>query len=152
MTVSPAGDKVVLGGNFQTLNGSSNPGYGLAMVSASDASLLPFSANNVIRNAGLDAAILSLKSSGDDIYGTGYVFGAGGNLEGSFRASWSSGDLVWVNDCHGDQYDVEPMGDTVYAAGHSHYCGSLEGGFPQSDPWSFYRGCLLYTSPSPRDS
>lgn len=143
VTVSPAGDKVVLGGNFQTLNGSSNPGYGLAMVSASDASLLPFSANNVIRNAGLDAAILSLKSSGDDIYGTGYVFGAGGNLEGSFRASWSSGDLVWVNDCHGDQYDVEPMGDTVYAAGHSHYCGSLEGGFPQSDPWSFYRGLAV---------
>lgn len=143
VTVSPAGDKVVLGGNFQTLNGSSNPGYGLAMVSASDASLLPFAANNVIRNAGLDAAILSLKSDGDDIYGTGYVFGNGGNLEGSFRASWQSGDLVWVNDCHGDQYDVEPMGDAVYAAGHSHYCGSLEGGFPQSDPWSFYRGIAV---------
>ena len=143
VTVSPAGDKVVLGGNFLTLNGSSNPGYGLAMVSASDASLLPFSANNVIRNAGLDAAILSLKSDGDDIYGTGYVFGNGGNLEGSFRASWSSGNLVWVNDCHGDQYDVEPMGDTVYAAGHSHYCGSLVDGFPQSDPWSFYRGLAV---------
>lgn len=143
VTVSPDGSRVVLGGNFQTLNGSSNPGYGLAMVSASDASLLPFSANNVIRNAGVDAAILSLKSDGDDIYGTGYVFGNGGNLEGSFRASWSTGNLVWVNDCHGDQYDVQPMGDTVYAAGHSHYCGSLEGGFPQSDPWSFYRGLAV---------
>ncbi|MFT4258390.1 PKD domain-containing protein [Microbacterium sp.] len=143
VTVSPDGTKVVLGGNFQTLNGSSNPGYGLAMVSASDASLLPFSANNVVRNAGLDASILSLKSDGDDIYGTGYVFGNGGNLEGSFRASWSTGDLIWVNDCHGDEYDVQPMGDVVYAAGHSHYCGSLEGGFPQSDPWTFYRGIAV---------
>ena len=143
VTVSPDGSKVVLGGNFRTLNDSSNPGYGLAMVSATDASLLPFSANNVIRNAGLDAAILSLKTDGDDIYGTGYVFGDGGNLEGSFRASWSTGELVWVNDCHGDLYDVHPMGDVVYAAGHSHYCGSLVGGFPQSDPWSFYRGIAV---------
>lgn len=142
--VSPDGTKVVLGGNFQTLNGSNNPGYGLAMVKASDASLLPFATNNVIRNAGLDAAILSLKSDGaGSFYGTGYVFGNGGNLEGSFRSSWETGDLVWVNDCHGDEYDVQPMGDVVYAAGHPHYCGSLEDGFPQSDPWTFYRGIAV---------
>ncbi|TDN90830.1 LamG domain-containing protein [Microbacterium sp. BK668] len=143
VVVSPDGSKVVLGGNFQTLNDSSNPGYGLAMVHATTAALLPFSANNVIRNAGLDAAIWSLKSDGDDIYGTGYVFGSGGNLEGSFRASWSTGDLIWVNDCHGDLYDVQPYGDAVYQAGHPHYCGSLVGGFPQSDPWTFYRGTAV---------
>lgn len=143
VVVSPDGAKVVIGGNFQTLNNSSNPGYGLAMVSAADGSLLPFATNNVIRNAGNDAAILSLKSSGDDIYGTGYVFGEGGNLEGSFRSSWATGDLTWVNDCHGDLYDVHPFGDTVYQAGHPHYCGSLVGGFPQSDPWTFYRGTAV---------
>ncbi|MEU1971942.1 PKD domain-containing protein [Microbacterium sp. NPDC019599] len=143
VVVSPDGTKVVLGGNFQTLNNSSNPGYGLAMVDATSAALLPFSANNVIRNAGNDAAILSLKSDGDDIYGTGYVFGTGGNLEGSFRASWSTGELIWVNDCHGDLYDVQPFGDAVYQAGHPHYCGSLVGGFPQSDPWTFYRGTAV---------
>ncbi|QIG38801.1 PKD domain-containing protein [Microbacterium sp. 4R-513] len=140
VVVSPDGSKVVLGGNFQTLNGSSNPGYGLAMVDATSGALLPFSTNNVVRDAGTDASILSLKSDGDDIYGTGYVFGNGGNLEGSFRASWTTGDLIWVNDCHGDQYDVQPSGDAVYTAGHAHYCGSLVDGFPQSDPWTFYRG------------
>jgi PKD repeat protein len=149
VVVSPDGTKVVLGGDFPTLNGSSNPGYGLGMVSATDGSLIvPFQTNNIIRNAGNDAAILSLKSDADSFYGTGYVFGAGGNLEGSFRASWDTGALSWVNDCHGDQYDVQPMGDTVYAAGHSHYCGSLEGGFPQSDPWSFYRAIAVTKEPS----
>ncbi|WP_243076170.1 PKD domain-containing protein [Microbacterium sp. SS28] len=143
VVVSPDGTKVVLGGNFTTLNTSSNPGYGLAMVDATNGTLLPFATNNVIRNAGNDAAILSLKSDGDDIYGTGYVFGNGGNLEGSFRASWTTGDLTWVNDCHGDLYDVQPFGDAVYQAGHPHYCGSLVDGYPQSDPWTFYRGTAV---------
>ena len=142
--VSPDETKVVLGGDFPTLNGSSNPGYGLGMVSAIDGSLLaPFQVNDVIRNAGQDAAILSLKSDSDSFYGAGYVFGSGGNLEGSFRASWETGNLTWVNDCHGDQYDVHPVDDVLYAAGHPHYCGSLVNGFPQSDPWSFYRAIAV---------
>lgn len=141
---SPDGSKVVLGGDFPTLNGSSNPGYGLGMVRASDAALVvPFQVNDVIRNGGKDAAILSLKSDADSFYGTGYTFGAGGNLEGSFRASWDSGGLTWVNDCHGDHYDVQPIGDAVYMASHAHYCGSLENGFPQSNPWSFYRATAV---------
>ncbi|APX34934.1 hypothetical protein BH708_14745 [Brachybacterium sp. P6-10-X1] len=142
--VSPDETKVVLGGDFPTLNGSDDPGYGLGMVSATDGSLIgPFQVNDVIRNAGNDAAILSLKSNSDSFYGTGYVFGSGGNLEGSFRASWETGNLTWVNDCHGDQYDVQPMGEIVYAAGHPHYCGSLVDGFPQSDPWTFYRAIAV---------
>ncbi|MHA3723936.1 PKD domain-containing protein [Leucobacter sp. HY1910] len=142
--VSPDETKVVIGGDFPTLNGSANPGYGLGMVDAQSGASLPFGANSVIRNAGNNAAILSLKSDEDSVYGVGYTFGSGGTLEGSFRASWDTGNLEWVNDCHGDQYDVQPMGDTVYAAGHPHYCGSLEGGFPQSDPnWTFYRAIAV---------
>lgn len=144
VVVSPDETKVVLGGDFPTLNGSANPGYGLGMVDAQSGASLPFNTNSVIRNAGNEASILSLKSDGDSIYGAGYVFGSGGNLEGSFRASWDTGDLVWVEDCHGDLYDVQPMGDSVYVAGHPHYCGSLEGGFPQSDPdWTFYRALAV---------
>ena len=137
--ISPDETKVVLGGDFPRLNGSNNPGYGLGMVDAQTGASLPFNANNVIRNAGNNAAILALKTDQDSIYGVGYTFGSGGNLEGSFRASWDTGELVWVNDCHGDLYDVHPVGETIYAAGHPHYCASLVGGFPQSDPWNFYR-------------
>ncbi|MFE6995690.1 PKD domain-containing protein [Microbacterium sp. NPDC057659] len=142
--VSPDQSKVVLGGGFPTLNGSANPGYGLGMVDAQTGALLPFGTNGVVRDAGNDSAILSLKSDGQSLYGSGYVFGDGGNLEGSFRTDWASGDLVWVNDCHGDTYDVQPFGDALYQAGHSHYCGSLVDGFPQSDPdWNFYRALAV---------
>lgn len=144
VVASPDETKVVLGGDFPTLNGSSNPGYGLGMVDADSASLIvPFQTNDVIRNAGADAAILALKSDADSFYGAGYVFGSGGNLEGSFRGSWETGELAWVNDCHGDTYDIHPMDGALYAAGHPHYCGSLVNGFPQSNPWTLYRAIAV---------
>lgn len=146
ITTTSDGSKVVLGGVFDQLDGSSNPGYGLGMVDGTTGALMASSVNNVVRDAGENAAILSLKTVGDSFYGSGFVFGGGGNLEGIFRADWATGSLTWVEDCHGDTYDVQPIGDVVYGAGHPHYCGSLESGFPQSDPWTFRRGVAFTNS------
>ncbi|MFT4233812.1 MAG: PKD domain-containing protein [Microbacterium sp.] len=143
--VSSDGTSVVAGGAFTTANGSSNPGYGLALFDAETGALEPTGVNDSVRNGGSAAAIWSLSSDGTSFYGTGYVYGSGGNLEGSFRADWATGDLVWVEDCHGDTYSSYATEDAVYVAGHSHYCGSIEGGFPQSSPsWTYYRG-LAFT-------
>ncbi|PHD69942.1 hypothetical protein, partial [Bacillus thuringiensis] len=49
-----------------------------------------------------------------------------------------TGELVWVEDCHGDTYSAFPAGDAVYSASHKHYCGN-SGGFPQTEPWTFHR-------------
>ena len=95
-----------MGGGFTTLNGSSNPGYGLGAVDTNTGGLLPWAANGLVRNGGPQAAILSLASDGTRVYGTGYVFGNGGNLEGTFSADWSDGAIKWVEDCHGDTYGV----------------------------------------------
>ncbi len=122
---------------------AAQPRVRLAMVSAADASLLlPFQTNNVIRNAGLDASIMSLKSDGA---GSFYAPATCSATAAIWRAAsdprWATGDLIWVNDCHGDEYDVQPMGGRrVPPPGHPHYCGSWRNGFPQSDPWTFYRG------------
>jgi PKD repeat protein len=133
-------NKVAIGGSFTSVNGSSNPGYGLALLDASDGSSLPLAANNSIRNGGKDAALWNLTGDEDGFYGAGMVFGSGGNVEGSFQSDWD-GNLKWVEDCHGDTYDVAPVGDLIYSASHKHYCGNLgTGGFPQTDPWSFYHG------------
>ncbi|MBX9244948.1 PKD domain-containing protein [Actinotalea ferrariae] len=142
MVISPDGSKLVVGGSFTSLNGSSNPGYGLGAVDATTGDLLPFAVNGLIRNGGRDASITGLAADGDTVYGSGYVFGAGGNLEGAFAANWSDGALRWVEDCHGDTYAVWPVGDVVYQASHKHYCGNV-GGFPQTDPWSFYRATAV---------
>jgi PKD repeat protein len=140
MVLSPDGQKLVLGGNFTSLNGSSDPGYGLGAVSTDTGQNLPWNVNSLIRNGGVDASITSLTSDADGVYGTGYTFGKTGNLEGAFRADWATGATTWVEDCHGDTYSAVPFGDTVYVAGHPHYCGNI-GGFGQTEPtWTFYRG------------
>ena len=137
MVMSPDGSQLVVGGSFTTLNGSSNPGYGLGAVDPATGDLLPFAPNNLIRNGGPNASIMSLSADADAVYGSGYVFGSGGNLEGVFSADWADGSINWVNDCHGDTYSAAPVGDVVYMASHQHYCGNI-GAFPQTEPWTFY--------------
>jgi len=145
VVASPDGSKIALGGSFTSVNGSSKPGFGLAMVDSVTAASLPFAANDTVRNGGFapatkdtpegGAAIYSLTGTKDGIYGSGYTYWGTGNLEGSFKATWD-GELTWVEDCHGDTYSVAANSSAVYIAGHPHYCGNV-GGHPQSEPWSF---------------
>ncbi|MEY2848657.1 MAG: hypothetical protein RI885_1322 [Actinomycetota bacterium] len=139
IVVSPDQSKLVLAGSFTTLNGSNRPGYGMGAVAAGDGSSLPWAANDLIRDAGEGASIYGLTSDGDSVYGVGYDFYGGGNLEGAFRADWSDGAIEWVQSCHGDTYSIAARGDTIYTAGHSYYCGN-NGGFPATEPRTFQRG------------
>lgn len=137
LALTPAKDKVIIGGAFQNLGGA--PAYGLAATNPSTGALLNWNAANTVRDAGTSAAIESLSSNGTSILGTGYVFGAGGNLEGTFSANPDTGNINWVEDCHGDSYSSFGVNGIVYVASHAHYCGNI-GGFPQSSPnWTFHR-------------
>ncbi|MET1007017.1 MAG: LamG domain-containing protein, partial [Propionibacteriaceae bacterium] len=140
LIVSPDRSKVILGGSFLTMNGSSNPGYGLAAVDTNTGANLPLPVNSLIRDANTKSAIMSLVATPDGFYGSGYAFSkTDGNLEGSFKSDWD-GNLVWVEDCHGDTYSIFPFNGAIYAAGHPHFCGNI-GGFPQTDPvWTYQRG------------
>ncbi|MGW9402468.1 PKD domain-containing protein [Arthrobacter sp. NPDC055585] len=138
LVLAPNNSAVVVGGAFSTLNGSNRPGYGLGRVNATTGASMSLGVNNTVRNAGKDSAILSLSSDGVNFYGTGYIFGTGGNLEGSFSGNWSDGSLKWVEDCHGDSYGIWASSTAVYLAGHPHYCGNI-GGFPQTEPRTWYR-------------
>ena len=146
MALAPDGGSVVIGGSFTSVNGSSSPGYGLARLEATTGASLPLPVNAVARNAGLDAAILSLESDGVNFYGTGFHFGGAGNVEGTFAADWATGNLVWIEDCHGDTYSAYPVGGAVYTASHKHYCGNSDG-FPQTTPWTYHRATAFSTAP-----
>ena len=152
VVVSPDGSKVVVAGSFTSTNGSTNPGRGMAALDAATGQLRPWAVNSTIRNAGTNAAIYSLASDGDSVYGSGYDFGGSkveDDFEGSFRASWSDGAMVWMEDCHGDTYSVYPFGGAVYKATHSHYCGNI-GEFPQTDPWTVNHSLAFSKEPSDR--
>lgn len=152
LEISPDGAKVIVGGSFLTTNGSNLPGRGMAALDAVTGQLLPWAVNSVIRNAGTNSSIYALASDGDSVYGTGYDFGGtktDDDFEGSFRARWSDGTLVWMEDCHGDTYSVFPMDGVVYKTGHAHYCGNI-GEFPQLDPWVVRHSLAFDKEPSTR--
>jgi hypothetical protein len=131
LQLSPTGDRIVIAGSFTHLNGSNRPGYGLGMVSTSGTGRtnLAMNVNNVVRNAREDSSITSLASDGTYFYGTGYIFGTSGNLEGAFSGRWSDTNINWIEDCHGDSYGVYPstVSSVVYVVGHPHYCANLNG-------------------------
>ena len=129
--VSPDHSKVVIGGSFSTVNGSSKPGYGMALLSASTGEVLPMPVNDTVRTAGEKAAIFDIAVDDAGFYATAYS--AVGrldeaNLEGSFKADWN-GNLVWLEPCHGDTYGIAPTKEIVYTVGHAHSCETIYG-FP----------------------
>ncbi|MFE4469864.1 PKD domain-containing protein [Leifsonia sp. NPDC056824] len=135
LAVSPDGSRVYAGGRFQNMDGV--PNYGLAMLDGTTGAVLPFPTNSIIRDAGINAGITDLVATSDRVYGSGYVFGSGGNFEGSFSSDAVTGALVWMEDCHGDTYSVMPMGNVLYATGHQHTCANV-GGFPETNPRSYH--------------
>lgn len=147
MELNSDGSKIVVGGNFKSVNGSTNPGWGMAMLSTdSVGSLLPFATNALVRNAGSRAAMLNFDTRGGMLYGVGYHFGGSdGNFEGTFASDWNTGETTWLEDCHGDTYGVYGGSKAVYTAGHAHYCGNI-GAFPQTEPtWTFHHALAFGT-------
>lgn len=132
LTASPDGNGVAIGGAFTSVDSSDNPGYGLAILE-NDGSLRNNEINTVVRNADTYGAIMSLRSdSKGGLYGVGFSQSSRqANIEGMFRADWTTGKLSFLADCHGDSYDVLPAGDVVYVASHTHDCSNI-GGFPNS--------------------
>lgn len=151
--VSPDHSKVVIGGSFSSVNGSSRPGYGMALLSASNGELLPMPANDTVRTAGEHAAIFDIAVDDAGFYGTAYSSVGRldeANLEGSFKADWS-GNLVWLEPCHGDTYGIAPTKEMVYTVGHAHSCETIYG-FPnmpevrKDGPHPLYVRAMAFTN------
>jgi hypothetical protein len=144
MVLTANGSRLIIGGAFQHVGGAA--AYGLAAVSPASGSRMSWNAGNTVRDAGSQAAILSLSTDAGYVYGSGYVYGTGGNLEGTFKADQVTGNIAWIEDCHGDTYDTSVAGGVVYTVGHAHYCGNI-GGFNESNPKSInMRHALAFTS------
>lgn len=134
---APAGvPGVVVGGRFTTVNAAA--WYGLAMVDGTTGGTLPFPVNAIVRNAGDNAAIYNLSSDAGKVFGSGYTYGSGGNLENTFAADASTGELLWVSGCRGDTYGTAAANGVLYSVGHPHDC-STAGSFPQTQPWTYQR-------------
>ena len=142
MVLTPDKSKVVVGGSFTTLNGQA--AYGMGALNATNGASQPWAANQTIRDAGANGAITSLRTDGQQIYGSGYSFGSGTNFEGTFAANPSTGAITTVNDCHGDTYDVLPLGQVLYSVSHAHDCSWIRS-FPDTNPRVRWQRALAQT-------
>ncbi len=152
MTLTPNKDKLIVAGRFSTVNDVSQ--RGLAALDLTTGALLPWEAPNVVKNgwnsgnnAG-KAGIWGLAVDENAVYGTGWVFAdvATGNLEGTFSADPSSGDIRWIADCHGDHYGVYSDGKTVYTTSHEHACESV-GGVVEKQPVNMRNASAMTAAP-----
>jgi PKD repeat protein len=135
MALTPAGDKLVVGGRFTLVNGVAQ--RGLVALSPSDGSIFSgWIAPTIIKNGATTgkAGVYSIAADSDSLYATAWSFGgvAAGNLEGSARIDPDTGAILWMQDCHGDEYSAYSDGTNVYFAGHPHDCQTV-GGYPQGD-------------------
>ncbi|MET0933770.1 MAG: PKD domain-containing protein [Mycetocola sp.] len=154
LVLTPAKDKLIVGGRFGTINNVTQRGLGA--LDLSTGALVPWEAPNVIKNgvgtgtgAG-KAGIHSLASDANGVYGTGWVYAdkTVGNLEGVFSAEGGSGAIRWIADCHGDHYGIYSDGTNVYSANHAHACESA-GGMTQisGKPGNMKNATALTASP-----
>ncbi len=135
LTLTADGAHVIAGGSFEAINGT--PARGLVKLDAATGSRVAWPV--AVANGGPDAGITSLSTDGNVISGTAYHFGPGGNTEGPFRLDATTGDLLWLADCHGDTYGQYASAQALYVVGHSHDCGNVGGGFPEVRPQHFQR-------------
>ena len=145
MVLTGNGSKVVVGGRFGTLNGQAASGIGA--LDAVSGATLPFAVNQLVTNQGDNSAIYSLSTDGARVYATGYDYAGPGNLEGALAADASTGELVWMADCHGDSYSSAPIAGALYIAGHPHVCSNI-GGFPEASPRLSQYALAYSTAPS----
>jgi len=142
LVLTPDQSKVVVGGQFDTLNGA--PAHGMGAVDPVTGLSVPWVANTVIKDA-LNGAITSLRTDGTSILGSGFAFGSGAYFEGSFSLNPANGAINWLNDCQGDTYDVLPVGQVVYSVSHAHNC-TMVGSFPDTNPRVRWQHALATTN------
>jgi hypothetical protein len=141
LVATPDRTAVIAGGSFTRLNRTE--ALGMGSLSALTGAVRPWKINQVIKNHGDTSGILTLRADADTIYGGGYTYGRG-TFEGVFAADPGTGAVKWLQDCHGDTYDVAPIGQQVYSVGHAHFCSNI-GGFPDTKPRSAYYRALAVT-------
>jgi hypothetical protein len=145
LVVSPTGGSVVLGGRFGRVNGRLATGT-VRIGTSVGTKNLEWRLNRIVGNHGADSAVFSLSSSHGTVYGTGYSYGSSvpHRLEGAFAASWRTGAVQWIEDCHGDSYSVARGGSTVHVVGHAHDCSTV-GAFGEASPRRWHRA-LAFTA------
>jgi PKD repeat protein len=147
LVVNDAQGKIALAGSFTSIDGSAGAAFAI-LDTATGRTVYPTPIRQLIDNGSTSSAMYDVSSDGTSVFSVGYYSqqdpSRTGNLEGGFSVDWATGATNWLEDCHGDSYAIQPLGDVVYQAGHHHYCYDVDNGYPQT-PGSAYQRTLAFT-------
>jgi PKD repeat protein len=137
LVTAPDNSRVILGGRFQNVNGVAKVGVGA--VSGTTGASLTWTSRPVPTtiNSGATSWVTDLVMKDGVVYGT--ANGEGGHwYDGRFAATFSNGDLIWLDNCYGATYGTAIIDQVMYTVSHSHDCTSL-GTFSDSNPQVWHR-------------
>lgn len=121
ITLSPTADRVVIGGNFFSVNGQSS--HSFAVVSATDGSVLRTWPASTVGNTSRTKALVSDATRF-------YVGNEGFNgFDGSLAYNWSDYSQAWRDSCAGATQAMALRSGTLIEAHHHHDCTG-QGMFP----------------------
>lgn len=151
MVLTKDNSKLIIGGSFSTVNSSTF--HGTAALSTSTGAPLSWASSSdtfPIRDDNASAGITSLSTDGINIYVTAFNYGSSksfGGFEGRAALNPANGNIVWLNDCHGDSYDAIPLNNVLYSVSHAHDCQPA-GAFPDPVPRTSLRALAESLTPS----
>jgi hypothetical protein len=125
--IVPDGSRVLVGGNFTTVNGAANAG--MASVNPTTGALQTWAANQSQPvNTNCAGRVTDIVSSGT----TAFVTAEGplpGCYEGTYAANLANnGALIWNTPCLGGSLGLTVLNGVLYKASHQHDCAYTRGG------------------------
>jgi len=139
--IKPDGTAVVIGGNFDTVNGATS--NRLVVVDSTTGT------TNVKSFTGLNARGSVVKSIAVDSTGfyTGNEGTGAGSFDGRLAFNWTSYARRWIDDCQGATQSVIVYNAVLYSGSHAHDC-SIQGWFPNGARHHFLAETTQGSKPS----
>lgn len=137
MILTPDGTKLVIGGPFNAVNGQTF--YGSAALNITTGAPVAWASsdpNYKLQNydtTNQSSSILHFSTNGSLIFTSSFSHQAVTSTnwgEGPVAINPANGNIVFINDCHGDTYGSFVQNNVLYSVGHAHDCSAM-GGFPE---------------------
>ncbi|WP_242909194.1 hypothetical protein [Actinomadura terrae] len=145
MITSPDGTRIVLGGDFNQING--NPPHGLGAVYADTGASAPWATGVDYVNPTRRSWVTDLVKDDEAIYASA---NGENTFDGRLALNPDDGTTRWIDNCLGATQAITILDGLLYSGSHAHDCRSQPDGFPEIVPDQPYQRLLAEpTHPDP---
>ncbi|WP_433334969.1 hypothetical protein [Spirillospora sp. CA-294931] len=130
LVLSPDGSRVIVGGNFNKLNGNPPHGLGAVYTNATGTSAPWATGVDYISDA-RGSWVTDLVTDNDTVYASA---NGQGTFDGRLALDPADGTRRWIDNCQGATQAISLLDGILYSGSHAHDCSSQPDGFPSIVP------------------